>query len=79
MNLKPGIKTTEFYATLALLVGALLVAFDVIQPAEQENVQAMLAELLTALAAFFSAAHVVARYIHGRTQLKLQALGDREI
>ena len=38
----------------------------------------MLAELLTALAAFFSAAHVVARYIHGRTQLKLQALDDRK-
>ena len=76
-DLKPGIKSSEFYATLAVMIVALLVIFGVVDPAEEQELAAALTDLLAALAALVSAAHVVARYIQGRTTLKLRHLEER--
>ena len=74
---KPGIKTTEFYATLAALLVALAITFGLVDPADEQPLTAALADVLTAVASLLAAAHVVARYIHGRTALKLHALEAR--
>ena len=73
-NLKPGIKSTEFYTTIAVLVVSLLVVFGLVDPADEQDLTGTVAELLGAIAAVLSTAHVVARYIQGRTALKLEAL-----
>ena len=75
---KPGIKTSEFYATIAVLVVSLLVAIGVVDPGDEETLAAAATDLLLALAALIAAAQVVARYIHGRTTLKLQALQEQK-
>lgn len=76
-DLKPGIKSSEFYATLAVMIVALLVIFGLVDPADEQDLVAALTDLLAALAALGSAAHVVARYIQGRTTLKLRYLEER--
>ena len=78
MNPKPGIKTSEFYATLAVLIVSLLVAFGVVDPSDEDTLAAAATDLLMALAALIAAAQVVAKYIHGRTTLKLQAMQEEK-
>ena len=68
--MKPGYRTSEFYATLATLVVSALVTIELIAPADEGAATLALADALAAGAALVSAAAVVARYIHARTSLK---------
>lgn len=61
--MKPGYKTTEFYAMLAGIVVTLLVTTGVIGESDSSTWQGLLAELLPALGG-------IVAYIWSRTQVK---------
>lgn len=63
MNIKPGIKTTEFYAMLAGVIVSLLLSANVIGDNDSATWQALLSELLPAVGG-------IVMYIWSRTQVK---------
>jgi hypothetical protein len=68
---KPGYRTTEFYATLAALLVAALVAFGIVTQDDAASLEAAIADGIAAIAAFAVAARVVMEYIRNRTTVKL--------
>lgn len=70
MDNKPGIKTTEFWLTLAAQVVPLLVIFGVISQAEAHTLAETIGQLIVAVAATGAAVAPVWKYIDSRTKVK---------
>jgi len=70
MTIKPGYTTTEFIATLAMLVVTGAVLLGVITQGESAGVEAMVVELLIAISALLAASSVVKNYVTQCTILK---------
>lgn len=70
MDSKPGIKTSEFWLTLAAQVVPLLVIFGVISQAEAHTLAEAVGQLIVAVAATGAAAAPVWKYIDSRTKVK---------
>lgn len=75
---KPGYRTTEFYATLAALLVAALVAFGVVAQDDAPGLEAALADAIAAIVSLAVAARVVVEYIRNRTALKLDGNGKEQ-
>lgn len=67
---KPGWKTTEFWATITAQVVAMLVAFGVINPGSAAGVEAHVASAVAGVFALVALFSMVKRYIDSRTELK---------
>jgi hypothetical protein len=68
--MKPGYRTTEFYAAAASIIITALVLLQVLPAGEHEDLAKALAEALGATAAAVTNALIVIRYIQSRTTLK---------
>lgn len=75
---KPGYRTTEFYATLAALLVAALVAFGLVAKEDAGTITAALTDAITALVSLAVAARVVVEYIRNRTAVKLHDNGKEQ-
>jgi ribosomal protein S11 len=68
---KPGYRTTEFYATLAALLVAALVAFGIVSQEDAPGLETAITDALAAIISLAVAARVVVEYIRNRTAVKL--------
>lgn len=75
---KPGYRTTEFYATLAALLVAALVAFGLVAKEDAGTITTALADAIAAIVSLAVAARVVVEYIRNRTALKLDGSGKEQ-
>lgn len=70
---KAGYKTTEFWATIAMLVISGLVAIGVVGQGEQVEATNAMTQAIVAAVALISAATVLWQYIGQRSQIKTLA------
>lgn len=74
---KPGWQTTEFWATIAAQVVAMLVAFGVINPGSAAGVEAHVTAAVAGVFALVALFSMVKKYIESRTDLKLHQEGSQ--
>lgn len=70
MDVKPGIKTTEFWLTLTAQLIPLLVIFGVLNSDEASDLSEAVAQLITAIGAVVASAAPIVAYIQSRTRVK---------
>ena len=70
MQIKPGIKTSEFYVTMLPVVIAGLVFSGVIGESDTDYVTALIKDVIAGVVALFS----IISYIFSRSQLKRESL-----
>lgn len=67
---RAGLRTTEFWATLASQALALLALAGLVAPGDAATLQDALIKCVTAAGVFLANAWVIVRYIQSRTRLK---------
>jgi len=70
MQIKPGIKTSEFYVTMLPVVIAGLVFSGVIGESDTDYIIALIKDVIAGIVALFS----IVSYIFSRSQLKKESL-----
>lgn len=69
-DLRPGWRSSEFWATLAGLLVSALVMFGVVKPHEHQEVAETVTQCVAAAVALVTAAAPLVTYIKSRTHLK---------
>ena len=68
--MKPGIKTTEFWLTLAAQIIAMLVIVGVVSSTDQQTVETAVGDAIKAVGALAASVITLWRYVQGRIELK---------
>lgn len=72
---KPGVKTTEFWATLISQVIAVLVLLGTVTPDAAKSIERALIDMAGAVITIFVSGGILRSYIRDRFNLKLDAQG----
>ncbi len=70
MPIKPGYKTTELYVTVGNTIIMILIAFQIVNQEQANEVSSAWVQLVGAIFAIIGAAAPVIAYVNGRAKVK---------